>query len=315
MSLLVSNVEAAVQNIQKLETELQAKKGLKLILVIDSRERDEKMHQILKTLKNHEIRQLNETDFQIITKNQNDVEKIEFAFERKRVDDLSSSIIDGRLRKQTNKMCINLDCKCAFIIEKMPRNNFTELDLIFGNETTLVNNNLSISHTTMLAAISNRIVKHGISCITTESSTHTALVILQCLQSVAKNLLELKDEIENALMPELLCAAAENETISDKTTVRKLCSSLHPATVTFFRQLLLIDRITPSFANSIIQKWPNQKSWGEFMQNELIDVFNELKQIKNDKNKNLGPALACKLINYFYGTNHTTKNDKLIVIV
>lgn len=312
MSLLISNVEAAVQNIQKLEAELQAKKGLKLILVIDSRERDEKMHQILKKLKNHEIRQLNETDFQIITKNQSDVEKIEFAFERKRVDDLSSSIIDGRLRKQTNKMCANLDCKSAFIIEKMPRNDFTELDLIFGNETTLVNNNLAISHTAMLAAISNRIIKYGISCITTESSTHTALVILQCMQSVAKNLL---DETENnTIMPELLCAASENETISDKIAVRKLPSNLHPATVTFFRQLLLIDRITPSFANSIIQKWPNQKSWAEFMQNtELSIVFNELKQIKNDKNKNLGPALACKLINYFYGTNYTTKNDKINV--
>lgn len=163
-------------------------------LTIDCRERDQDILQILDFAESNnsksfqlEQKQLEIGDF-IISLNDTPL----FVIERKRFDDLCSSVKDGRLKKQTANM-INfwnnnqhsVGChRSIFIFEKMSKidsQNITFNDYEKGFD-------YSLGRQTLISCIINRLVDSGMTTLISESAEWTALYLLTMVSCVSKSI-------------------------------------------------------------------------------------------------------------------------------
>lgn len=155
---------------------------MKIKLIIDYRERD--FLNIINTnndnadvnLKDvvYEVQNLEIGDF--VIKNEN--EEVLFIIERKTINDLACSIVDGRFEQQKERITsvINYPEKIVYVLE--------------GNKSNIKSN---ISTTSINGAIQNMIFKHNFKVISTSSILDTYNNLIMLYKKCVKNTLN-KDE-------------------------------------------------------------------------------------------------------------------------
>ncbi len=311
-------------------------------LLIDSRERDTDILGHLNKLDNVKTEQLASGDFIILLQN-----KFAFVIERKRLDDLASSISSHqRLRKQTQNMITIFPeirkshyerTRAIFLIEKMKKKLYTskknelnevnndDCNWIVGDDSYL--DSQRISRKALSGSMVNRLVKYNMTTITSESAKHSALIIVQIMLSLSKNhelwIPRLSDEVFNSKNLSTIMENPEFETNEERSdflntrTLKQAYTQQMKYTKQqnlYIQQLLLIDRMTIDFALSIVNLYTSPVLLSEYLsKTNPQEVVNKLSQLTTTKSqKKFGPQLAIKLYNVYINSQLTVKNNKVV---
>lgn len=196
-------------------------------------------------------------------------EEIVVAIERKTIDDLKASILDGRWKEQKARLCCSI-----------PRDRI--IYLIEGN--ILKKTTIKGGSTTLIGATINCMLRDNIKVYKTGNVKESVSFIQKIFDSIQKNY-------------EQFFLTNENSITSDYTDVIKIKKKDNHNPGVWYKQILLnIPQLSSRVADCIISKYPTLR--------ELLHNFdeNELKNLtytsNNGKARKIGPKLAQKICLY-----------------
>jgi ERCC4-type nuclease len=184
----------------------------------------------------------------IITEDIHDNTTIKLAIERKSINDLYSSIIDGRFREQKSRLLDSLGDpnKICYLIEGFSSKLITvkKINMIRGS-------------------IVNLIFKHQYPVITTQDKldtfNHILLLYKKHKNGEFSNNLDKNNKIDHTSM-------IDSKTYSGSIKLRRKCENIEDSKI--LHQLCLIPGISPTIANAIIL-WLRNK--GTLPSNDVVD--------------------------------------------
>ena len=205
---------------------------------------------------------------------------IDFLIERKTINDLMKSIIDGRYSEQKYRM---------------KKSNFKNLYYLFeGNLNENNNNNLfynNINKNSIISAIYNTINIHNINIIKCNSTFDTIMNIINIDKNIKKNFSFVYDENKNKITyDEFIILNNKNK----NNTIEKI----------FMRQLRTFYNCGKNNVNIIIKCFKTPK--------KLFLLLKELKEKNVDKNKIIN---IFNVINYLYENKKEINCDNIIEII
>ena len=184
----------------------------------------------------------------IITEDIHDNTTIKLAIERKSINDLYSSIIDGRFREQKSRLLDSLGDpnKICYLIEGFSSKLITvkKINMIRGS-------------------IVNLIFKHQYPVITTQDKldtfNHILLLYKKHKNGEFSNNLDKNNKMDHTSM-------IDSKTYSGSIKLRRKCENIEDSKI--LHQLCLIPGISPTIANAIIL-WLQNK--GTLPSNDVVD--------------------------------------------
>ena len=260
-------------------------------LIIDNRE----------TIKNYFIEKQNQNNYEWVTFQNLDLGDYLFKYnnqpiliiERKTIEDLASSIRDGRYREQKTRLLNTYNKKnILYLIEG---------DLMCENKSIKFN---KVNKYTIYSTLFNLYLRDNFNIFISYSYEHT----IDFLENIAKkiekhgmNFIE-NNDIKNENEDEI-----ENYTKNLLTTINhKKINNITPKIV-YKMQLCTIPNISSKYADTIIEKYPTLVSLIQdltnYNYNEKIDIIKNLESIKEDKKRKLGIKVATNLIDNIFQDN------------
>lgn len=194
------------------------------------------------------------------------------AIERKTIDDLKASIIDGRLKEQKLRL-LNLGIKPSNIIY-----------LIEGN--ILKNTSIKGGSNTLIGSLVNTMLRDGILVYKSSSLKETSMFIKKIYNNCQKK------------YDEFFCKNNNKDNIDYCSTIKIRKKDNYTPQVWYKHMLLSIPQVSVRIADCIVKEYTSLNS----LFNNLIDE-NSLKELKFEtstgKTRRIGPALSKKIYNYF----------------
>lgn len=212
-------------------------------------------------------------------------EKIILVIERKSIQDLASSIKDGRYREQKSRLLNNYSKNnVLFLIEG---------DLMFDNKSINFN---KVDKYTIYSTLINLYIRDNFNVFISYSSNHT----IDFLENVANKIKKQGDKLlEN---PDINLKENYDSSLLN-TIIPKKNKNISPDLV-YKSQLCNIPNISSTFADVIIEKYPNMptliKELESLEYSEKISSIQNLSYIKNDKKRKIGNKVATNLINNIF---------------
>lgn len=220
-------------------------------------------------------------DFQICTKN-NEIEKIQFLFERKTLDDLLASIKDGRYKNQKSSILSNFDSKQYYYI--------IEGNIIYNTNPSKIQDKI------LHSAIINTQLRDKIGIFFTRNVNETCQLILSIYNRIKDNpsdyLYKKNNDIDstefntNAIIEKQIC--------SKKIKTPNEC---------WKEQLCQIPDISSKTADAIIKEYVNMKVFYKaFIDCSKEESIKKLECIKtidvNGKQRKISSKCVQNIINY-----------------
>lgn len=266
----------------------------KVILLVDTAETIGKsksnLDRTLKALQQnnvqHEVRRLSVGDFLWIVRDDTGADYIlPYVVERKRMDDLASSIKDGRFHEQKFRLKHCGLANVIYLIEHL------------GN-----NRQVGVPASTLSQAALNTFVQ-DFAVKYTENHLHTVLYLATITSLLDKNVKNKSFLNITNHTPEQLAEATKNFNLSKSTiplfefeTFNKQSSKTRPCTVKeiFMKQLLQIKLLTIEKVNAIVERYPTPRKL--FLAFERCTSETEKEQLLNlpygPANRNIGLKLS-----------------------
>lgn len=195
--------------------------------------------------------------------------------ERKTINDLSSSIIDGRFREQKSRIekTLNDNNKIMYILEGM-HNKLTH----------------GISLNILNSAILNMIFKHKFKLLNCDNINHTCDIILNILKKYIMG--EFKNE---------KCDTSNDTVKSNEIHLINIKKSDRIKSNLFNLQLSVIPGISMNIAEKISNEYKNMnelfKAYNEIDNSNIEEKYHLLANIQITEKRKLGKALSKKIYN------------------
>lgn len=211
-------------------------------------------------------------------------DKIILVIERKSIEDLASSIKDGRYREQKTRLL----------------NNYSKNNVLFLIEGNLMFDNKSVNFNkvdkyTIYSTLINLYIRDNFNVYTSYSYDHT----IDFLENIANKI----KKQGNKLIENFLNTKDDYNTSLLNTIIPKKNKNISPILV-YKSQLCNIPNISSTFADVIIEKYPNMptlvKELESLEYSEKINSIENLYYIKNDKKRKIGNKVATNLINNIF---------------
>eukprot|EP01132_Coremiostelium_polycephalum_P001165 gene1165-1475_t len=276
-------------------TTIQLPKFKDILCIIDNREvkslteRDYIVTKLKEFKINSEVRKLEVGDFLWIGLTEDDQEWVlNYIVERKRVDDLSSSIMDGRYKEQKFRL---LKCGCENIIYLVEGGVKHSQNKSWGSV------NFGLPPDTLLSAMVSTQVNNGIVVHETQSLDST----IEYIQSITEYL-KLKLVKSNPLS--ILFKGKPNQFSLDTFNFNNVKSKGMVLREFFALQLIQISGVSPEKAHGIISKYATPLSlWKVYNQQpdekSAINLLKDLTYGSKSPKKKIGIALSEKIYNFF----------------
>jgi ERCC4-type nuclease len=192
---------------------------------------------------------------------QNDNEEIMMAFERKTLQDLSSSILDGRFREQKKRLLDSISdpSKITYIIENCS-----------GSSSHKLQKNI------LNGAILNLIYKHNYKVLQTTNSQNTFEMLTSLYTKYATNDIDIIG--------------------TSKKLIKRSESAQNNK---FINQLTLITGVSPNIASKIAEKYISLKSLMDAYNEAEGEKESLLAYIQINKTRKIGKALSKKIYEWF----------------
>jgi ERCC4-type nuclease len=236
------------------------------------------------------------TNHELNNNAENYIDTIKVAIERKSINDLCSSITDGRFREQKTRLLVSIGdtSKICYFIE--------------GSKSKA-----RMSNTIINGAILNLIYKHKYTVVSTENKDDTFFTIVCLYKKWLNNEYELIKENQ-------LNTNQSHTQVQNNEPMKLLKRSDKINSDKFIHQLCLVPGISVSIANVIYSyiKLNNNEVNNEVNVQKsitlktLIDIYNKLSEEeselyfasvivseKNNRVRKVGPALSKKIYSYF----------------
>jgi len=195
-------------------------------------------------------------------------DEIVLAIERKTIEDLKASILDGRWKEQKLRLCSNISRdKIFYLVE----GNILKKTTIKGGSNTL------------LGATINCMLRDKIKVYKTNNLKETVCFIKKIYDSVQKKYSEFFEE-ERTL----------DTDYANSVKVKK--KENHNPKVWYKQILLNIPQVSCKTADCIIQKYPNLKQLYETVDEKVLENLSYL--TNTGKKRRIGPKLASKIVRY-----------------
>lgn len=287
-------------------------------LLVDQRERYPELDKCFSRLPNSFFQKqtLLCGDFIVTYKN-----KLIILIERKRIDDLASSICDKRILQQTHSMkqlCAESNpvhslSKCVFIFEIKPR---SKTDYLEG---------FNITRRALAGTIVNKFIVDQMSVLVSFDIRFTCLLILQIVAGLIKhkpdwlqfqdpNNVDLEIAVKN--MAKTKQSESSNPTQlhniyqkcdSHKQDIDSKTSQLHvsPSGQSFIRQILTTARLGVSSAIALQQEFSSMGKFAEAIKlasdrNSLPDLKLKISKLSSEGSRAIGPKMAQLLIDNMF---------------
>lgn len=200
--------------------------------------------------------------------------------ERKTIEDLASSIKDGRYREQKSRLIMNYPkTKLIYLIEG---------DLTKSNKSVKYN---KVSKNTIYSSLINMYLRDNINCFHTNNESET----IEFLEQMA---IKLEKQGKKFLIK---VNTRENDLFNNLKKSKKNITG----EIVYKLQLSSIPSISNKYANAIITKYPSMKILFEKLGN--IETENRIKIIKNieynineNKKRKLGKKVAENIDKYLF---------------
>ena len=212
-------------------------------------------------------------------------DKIALVIERKSIEDFASSIKDGRYREQKSRLL----------------NNFSKNNILFLVEGDLMINNKSFNFNkvdkyTIYSSLINLYIRDNFNVFISYSKEHT----IDFLENVANKIKKQGDKLIDNFDLNL----KENHDTSLLNTINSKKNKNISPNLVYKSQLCNIPNISCTFADVIIEKYPNMptliKDLEQLEYSEKISLIENLYYIKNDKKRKIGSKVATNLINNIF---------------
>jgi len=209
-------------------------------------------------------------------------DEIKIIIERKTIDDLCSSITDGRHREQ----------KMRLLNSSIPVSRI--LYIIEGDVTRKTNIFTKISQETIISSLINTQFRDNIKVYKTNNINETSDFICKLYKKY------MNDPVifTNTFKP--------NTEVDYVSTINIKKIKNKTPSVVFMTQLSVIPQLSPVIANCIYEKYRNMRSLIESYnqlesEHEKINMLSNLSYpIKNNKTRKLGPKLSNDIYTYLY---------------
>lgn len=218
----------------------------------------------------------------IITENLDDNSGIKLAIERKSLNDLYSSIIDGRFREQKSRLLdsIGETSKICYLIE--------------GNSSKLVTNKKS---NMIRGSILNLIFKHNYRVLQTQNKVDTFDNILALYKKFGSG------DFSNT---------ASNNSVQ-QGVVKLIRRSENIKQLKLLNQLCLVPGVSPTIANAIIDWLKEKADTDDCCIKTIIDLYNDSNDSNNESDKsNLCELLFADVIITSISTSKDTKRVRKV---
>ena len=227
---------------------------MSLDLILDCRE-----HKLIEIFPDTETKQLDIGD--ILYVNSENHSEIKCIVERKTLNDLSSSIIDGRYKEQKCRL-LSSGCKVIYILEGMAKNKF------------------GVKFSTLLSAMLNMQIRDNITVIRTKDLAETASILIM-----------LKDKIKDMPLGDVVrqIVYESGVNLSKKQNMNK--------DTVFIKQLSCIPGISDKIAKDIIHVFPTMKDL--VLQYNSIDSERDKERLLSTID-GIGLIISRKVYNFIY---------------